>query len=397
MTRKCKDWIDTYITYTKGTEAPRLFHFFAGVSCIAGVLRRKVWIDQVRFKWFPGMYIVLVADPGIATKSTTADLAMELLQSVPGIKFGPDNVTWQSLVTSFAGSCESFEYNGEYHPMSPLTLVASEFGSLMDLHNQEMVNLFITLWDGRKKYEKETKMSGNDVIEAPWINLLACTTPSWIATNMDQLATSGGLTSRTIYVFAEAKENYIAYLDEYAPTGLDQLKADLVHDLEHMAVNLTGPYTISSEARAWGRQWYEELWTKHYSVDSPDWAKGYIARKQTHVHKLAMILSASRSDSLVILPEDLQLADTMLLSIESDLAKVFAKVGKSPEAIAAAKILEFVQRRQVCPYGEVVKMLQQELPDFRDFEGILNGLIRSEQIKMDIRPTGAYLSAKGVS
>jgi hypothetical protein len=392
MTRKCNNWIDTYISYTKGTEAPRLFHFFAGVSCIAGALRRKVWIDQIRFKWFPGMYIVLVADPGIATKSTTADLAMELLQAVPGIKFGPDNVTWQSLVTSFAGACESFEWNGEYHPMSPLTLVASEFGSLMDLHNQEMVNLFITLWDGRKKYEKETKMSGTDVVEAPWINLLACTTPSWIATNMDQLATSGGLTSRTIYVFAEAKANYIAYLDEYAPTGLEQLKADLTHDLEHMAVNLAGPFTISPEARSWGRQWYEDLWTKHYSIDAPDWSKGYIARKQTHVHKLAMILSASRNDSMRITQDDLQLADQMLLSIETDLAKVFAKVGKSDEALAAAKILEFVTRRITCPYEEALKFVHSELPNFHDFEGILNGLIRSAQIRCDVRPTGAFLS-----
>lgn len=382
MTRKLADWLTSYLKYTEGTEAPRIMHFFAGVTTIAGALRRKVWIDQVRFKWFPSFYVVFVADPGIATKSTTADLAMDLLREVPGIKFGPDNVTWQSLVTSFAASCESFEYNGEWLPMSAITLVASEFGSLMDLRNQEMINLFITLWDGRAKYEKTTKLSGNDTIEAPWINLLACTTPSWIATNMDHLATSGGLTSRTIYVFADAKENYIAYLDEYAPKDLGTLRADLIQDLEHISMRLSGAFTITANARKWGRSWYEALWKEHYSPDAEDWLKGYIARKQTHVHKLAMILSVSRGDTMLITEDDLMLADQMLLSIEKDLEKVFSKVGKSSSAVALDKFLEYLKRRMVCPYEDAYRMIQSSFPDFREFEGILAGTLRAGLVEM---------------
>jgi Protein of unknown function (DUF3987) len=382
VSRRLTDWLDSYIRYTQGTESPRIMHFFAGCSAIAGALRRKVWIDQVRFKWFPGMYIVFVADPGIATKSTTADLAMDLLREVPGVKFGPDNVTWQSLVTTFAGACESFEYDGQWYPMSAITLVASEFGSLMDLHNQEMINLFITLWDGRPKYEKSTKMSGNDTVEAPWINLLACTTPSWIATNMDQLATSGGLTSRTVYVFAEGKANYIAYLDEYAPKDIEELKANLIHDLEYISMNLAGPFTITPEARTWGRTWYENLWKVHYSADKADWLKGYLARKQAHIHKLAMILSVSRGDSLTLTPDDLILADTMFLSIEADLSRVFSKVGKSPEAIASEKLVDFIRRERVTSYEAAYRMVEATFPNHRDFEGILNGAIRSGRITM---------------
>mgnify|MGYP001584454575 FL=1 len=74
MTRRCADWIQTYIRYTSGTESPRIMHFWSAVSAMAGALRRKVWFDQIRFKWYCSFYIVFVADPGIATKSTTADL-----------------------------------------------------------------------------------------------------------------------------------------------------------------------------------------------------------------------------------------------------------------------------------------------------------------------------------
>jgi hypothetical protein len=357
-------------------------HFFAGVSAIAGALRRKVWIDMVRYKWYPSFYIVFVADPGIVAKSSTADIAMDLLRRVPGVKFGPDSVTWQSLVTSFAGSCESFEWNGDFIPMSPITLLASEYGSLMNLADQDMVNLFITLWDGRDRYDKQTKMSGNDTIEAPWINLLACTTPSWMATNMTKLATAGGLTSRTIYVFAEAKEAFVPYPDQAAPPNVLTLRDNLIHDLEYISLRLVGRITLSEAAREWGEAWYTRLWRELYKPELPDWHKGYIARKQTHLHKLATVLSVSRGDSLIIGPDDLKLADQMLLSVEQDLSKVFSLVGKSETAVEANRLIDYIRRRGECPYEDAYRMIHASFPDFREFEGILQGAIRSGVLQL---------------
>lgn len=393
MSRKLADWLESYITYTSGTEAPKILHFYAGVSAIAGALRRKVWIDMKRYQWYPSFYIVFVADPGIVAKSSTADLSMELLKAVPGIKFGPDAVTWQSLVTTLAASVELFEWNGDFHPMSALTLLASEFGSLMDLREQGVVNLFITLWDGRKTYDKQTKTSGSDIIEAPWINLLACTTPSWIATNMNQLATAGGLTSRTIYVFASQKESFVAYPDEAVPDGYEDLKMNLIHDLEHIATNLVGPMTLTPTAREWGRVWYQDLWTRVYTSDKADWAKGYLSRKQTHLHKLAMVLSVSRGDSLEVTPEDLILAETMLKSVEKDLDQVFQHVGKSDDSLQAAKFLDTIQVRGEMTYQEAYKNLATHFPDARDLEGVLQALIRAGYIALEQRADGLWMRA----
>jgi hypothetical protein len=391
MTRKLSNWITSYMDYTKGTEAPKIMHFFAATSAIAGALRRKVWVDNIRFKWFPCQYVVFVADPGIVSKSSTADLAADLLRQVPGINFGPDSVTWQSLVVSFAGACESFEFEGSYHPMSALTLVASEFGSLMDLSNQEMINLFIELWDGKAKYDKQTKMSGSEVIEAPWINLLACTTPSWVATNMSQLATAGGLTSRTLYIFGEGKENLIAQPRKAAPSGYAGLRDDLIHDLEHISTTLCGPFKFTPEAEDWETEWYRRLWTDEYRPELPDWHKGYLARKQTHINKLAMILSVSRGDSLEITLEDYQLAELMLQSVETDLAKVFAKVGRSEESIQCEKLLEFVKRAGEAQYDACYRVLHNAFPDARDFEGIVSGAIKAGFVMLTQKGPTMYL------
>ena len=132
-TRNFPNWLSAFLEYASHTEAPKIMHTWAGVSAIAGALRRKVWIDQYYYRWTPNFFVILVAPPGVVSKSTTADVAMSLLRDVPGIKFGPDVVTWQSLVTSFAAACESFEYDGDWHPMSAMTLVSSELGNLINI------------------------------------------------------------------------------------------------------------------------------------------------------------------------------------------------------------------------------------------------------------------------
>lgn len=400
MARKLKDWLSRYVEYASVTEAPKKMHTWAGVGAIAASLRRKVWIDMKRFTWYPSFYIIYVAPPGIVAKSTTADIAMDLVKNVPGIKFGPNAITWQALVTAFAAASESFEYppgGGEYHPMSPLTLVASELGSLINLQDRDMVNLMIELWDGKRSYEKITKMSGNDVIEAPWINLQGCTTPHWIADNMPPATIGGGLSSRCIFIYADQKEKFIAYVDEFVQASDAALREALIHDLEYISMNLCGPYTITEDARKWGRQWYEWFWKSATERMDDKMIEGYAARKQTHMHKLAMIISASTRDDLVIDAMELQLAGAMLDDIEQDMPRVFSRVGRSETSLNAERFIDLVKKHKKIPYTEAYKYVHQAFPDFRDFEGILNGALRSGQVWVVFEANGAPMLTADVN
>lgn len=391
--RRCKDWLKSFVQYASHTESPRIMHFYAGVGAIAGALRRKVWIDQAYFRWYPGFFIIFVAPPGIVSKSTTADIAMDLLREVPGIKFGPDVVTWPALVSAFAASCESFVLNEEYHPMSPITLVASELGNLINPQDKDMINLFINLWDGRKSLEKVTKGAGNDTVEAPWINMLGCTTPHWIADNMPAATVGGGFTSRCIFVYADKKERYIAYPKFHVPQGQDQLRADLIHDLEHISTNLCGEFILTPDAVEWGTNWYKALWTHRPDYLEDDRLEGYLARKQTHLHKLAMVISASASDSLTITADNLQLADQMLTTVETDLGKVFSRIGRSEDSLQVERLIQFVVKKGEVPYSEAYRLIHSFFPDFRDFEGIVSGVVRAGFLALTTRPDGFWISA----
>lgn len=385
MTRNHRDWLAAFCDYAKYGEAPRRMHFWVGVSAIAGALRRRVWIDQAYFRWYPNFYIILVAPPGIVSKSTTASTAMRLLRQVPGINFGPDVVTWQALIGAFAESTETFQLGDEHHVMSAMTIESSEFGNLLNPQDREMVDLLVNLWDGKQgAFEKRTKMSGNDSVENPWINLIGCTTPAWIAGNFPDYMIGGGFTSRCLFVYADQKEKYVAYPGLCVPNDLHQREHSLLEDLEHIAISICGEYELHPSAIAWGEKWYKEHFT-HQPMDlDDDRFGGYIARKQTHIHKLAMVLAASQRDERVILKEDLQVANDMVTDLEADMPQVFSKLGRTEESAAAERLLSFIQRRGGCRFSEAYRYVHSNFPGAKGFQDIVDGLIRSNQIKMQL-------------
>jgi len=383
--RNHPDWLQAYISYTSNSEAPSYMHFWSGVSAIAGALRRKVWFDMGHFAWYPNFYIIFVAPPGIVAKSTTSGIAMNLLRQVPGIKWGPDVVTWPALVTCFAESTEAFEYKDTINQMSCLTLESSEFGNLLDPQDRKMVDLYVHLWDAKTgEFNKVTKNNGVDNVVNPWINMIACTTPAWVADNFPEYMIGGGFFSRCVFVYAEKKAKLIAYpFLEMEKEGRDMKleEARLVDDLKQIA-NLTGQYKLTANAITYGQQWYEEQWdNKPIDMDEARFG-GYFSRKQSHLHKLAMVLAAATSNKLLINKATLQTANAMVTDLENEMMKVVSKVGKTTTSLNVDRLTDYLCKRGRVPYNEVYRFIHSYFPSARDFEDVVAGLVNSGQIRL---------------
>ena len=345
--RNFTNLINAYLAYSDNSEAPEKFHLWTAVSVIAGALRRRVWIDQNHFQWTPNMYIIFVAPPGIVSKSTTASIGMNLLRQVEGVKFGPDAVTWQALVQALSDSKEMFKLDDAdemWHTMSALTCVCSEFGNFLDPRDRAMVDALVSLWDGQVgTWSKVTKTQGSDLIENPWVNVLACTTPDWIAGNFPDSLIGGGFTSRCVFVYADRKRKLIAY-PKYA-TGAEEhheLQIKLVQDLGHIANVIAGEYLLSPAARSFGERWYENHYENPPAGLMGERFAGYIARKQTHIHKLAMVLAAAEHDKLIIEEHHLSNAASLVDTLELDMPKVFNRIGVSAEQKSTKSLVAHV-------------------------------------------------------
>lgn len=373
-------------------------HFFAGVSAIAGALQRRVWFPQPNYRWYVNHFIILVAPPGVVSKSTTANIAMNLLRRVPGVRFGPDVVTWQALVSAFAAASEQFpipleDGTQDFHAQCALTIASSELGNLLDPQDKQMMDLLTNLWDcNQGAFEKHTKGSGKDVIENPWINIIGCTTPAWIAGNFPDYVIGGGFASRTLFIYAEKKEKLIAYPSRLAPEKFSEVGDLLVQDLEAIS-RMAGPFHLSRAAEEWGTEWYKRHHEHPPALQKDDRFGPYMSRRQAHMHKLAMVLSAARGESMTIEAEDLATADTMLKSIEEDMPKVFEKMGQTQKGLQANRFISFVRQSGRVTQAEAYKYIHSHFPDAREFSAILQGAINSGQLLVKNEAGQIYLEA----
>lgn len=348
MTRQLKDWLRSYLEYTQFSESPEIFHFWTGVSVIAGALRRRVWIDQRYFEWTPNFYIVLVAPAGVVSKSTSLGIGKNLLQELPDIKFGPDSGTWQAIGQSLMEAQEFVpltpgDYEGKMESMSCITCAVGELGTFLDFQDRKLIDTLTSLWDGQRgTFEHRTRTQGTININNPWINLISATTPAWLRHNVPIEAIGAGFASRVIFVFGEKKRQFIPYPALMGDNNeMNDLREKLVEDLRNIG-SMLGEMVLTPEAVMWGSQWYQNHWTNRPIHMASERFDGYLARKQTHIHKLAIIISASESSNCIITEVHLQKAEKIVSAMEHDMIRVFESIGVAPMSRLLQEIVSFL-------------------------------------------------------
>lgn len=341
------DWLADFVEYgSHGEASPRLL-YWVGVSTIAGALRRKVWFDMGDFQWSPNFYILIVGEPGTVRKSTSMDVGMRFLKRIEGIHRGPSIVTWQALVQYIAEHRDDVLLpDGTDFEMSPVTLAISEFGSFFDPANRELGDTLTDLWDGKlDTIEKMTKSSGHDIMVNPWINLIAATTPKWLATHFTESMVGGGLASRFIFLYGEMPTKDIAYPKRHMGDMEERRRTEMtLLDRLRAVANYGGEYELTEEAYEWGADWYADERGLLRKMTPNSLERGFVVRKQAHVHKLAMIISAARGEFPTITLDHLLEAERQLKALEADTREVFGFVGQTKLTTASREIVEAVKR-----------------------------------------------------
>jgi hypothetical protein len=381
--RELPDWLSEFMETAKWGEAPPYFYFWTGVATIAAALQRRTWLPMGTFTWYPNLYTILVAPPGIVQKSSTSDLGMRLLKQIPGVHQGPTTLTWQSLYDAFQEVGHEFEISPtETATQFPLYINSSELGITLKMQDTEMVDQLVHMWDGYE-LKKRTRMDGEMVIPTPSLNLIACTTPSWIAENVPAYLIGGGLTSRMLFVYGEHKERYVAYPQRHIPADYVARQSRLVRDLERIH-NLVGAFSLTEDAYKWGEDWYEDFHKNQAPKLDKTLIGGYIARKQTLVHKVAMILTVSLGDSLVISRQTLERSAALISQLEEHMPKVYSRIGMTADANAAQQILAFLERYDgKADFNLLYRYMHRYYSDPVIFENVLKGMIEANLISIN--------------
>jgi hypothetical protein len=380
--RNFPNFIDAFIEYSSILEAPTRMYFWTAVSTLSGCLRRKVWIGGHHFKWYPNFFVVFVAPPGIISKSVTASIGMELLRKVDGVFFGPSVVTWQALVSAIKDAEEivGVDYEGNDIKESCLTIESSELGNLFDPDDRDKVDMFITLWDG-KSFDKATKSGGLEVVTNPWLNVIACTTPSWLKSNCKESIIEGGFTSRCIFVYGTKKRQYVAMPWKHEPKEIEATKRLLIQDLQYINDNIKGRFTLDKKADEFAEDWYAshcKMVEKNYEVEKH---QAHIARLQSNQFKLSMVLSAAERDDLLITEEIIKTATSMIMDTSKDLPAIFNGLNQSDLSKNTDRLLIYIKQKGTVDYKDAYRTLHGFFPSPKIFEEAVYGLVMSGQIQ----------------
>lgn len=377
-TRNFDNWIEAYTSFTDNTEAPLSFRTWTAIATLAGALGRKAWVNIGRFTVAPSFYIVFVAPPGVATKSTTASVGINLLKEGTKANVFTGAITRQAIMDELEDGVGQVQIGNKLLEMTSVTMFASELGVLLGGHDMQLVDTFVDVWDSKPEIEKRTRGEGKKSIPRPFINLLGCTTPGWLQANSEAYSIDGGLFSRTIFVYADKKEKLIAYPDE---TTDDTYRKQLMADLAKIG-EMRGEFTLTAEALEWGRAWYEQLYRNPPEHLANEMFQAYVSRRQTHLHKTALIISAASSTDQVITLEHLVVAESVLYGAEQGLAKIYQAVMSTEKTHAYNLIIKLLS---MMPQGvgkqALFKMLGSKVT-LAEFESGLQAAIFAGQVKM---------------
>lgn len=349
MARIFDDWLAAYLEHTTVSEAPDVFHFWCGVSTIAGALRRRVWIEEYKYQVVPNFYIALVAPPGTVKKSTAMRVGISMLEKVPGVKIGPQSITWQALTKALEEARITMPYGGERTTMSCLTIGIGELGTFLKPADDGLLSALIAMWDGQlETWSHRTISKGETKIKNPWLNIVGCTTPSWLRANFPDIMLEGGLVSRVVFVFAKEKRRHIAFPSRHIQgPEFEKRRADLISDLIQIA-QLKGPVKLTEGAYKWGELWYGELDANRPPELSAERYAGFYSRKFIHALKLAIVLNVARGDDLIISEADMILAAAKLEELERPMLEVFQNIGTGSYTKHIRDICAFVKAYKTC-------------------------------------------------
>lgn len=390
--RQCANWLTDFGRWSlPRSEAPETYIFWTGLFALSSALRRHVSVTKDylgSWECGPNLYIMFVADPGKARKTTTTFYAEELFERLEldhkaGITMAPDLITKESLLSTLVKS-----------PDQSMCILSGEFGEFIVKSGVEMYSFLTNAYDGKKKLSASTLSRGLEFASKPCVNLLGATTPAWLADNMPESVIGGGFASRTIFIFEESVRHRQMYYESLDYRAIDALGARLAEDLAFIATEIHGPFEIDEPAKIFMEKWYKD------NADAGTAAQyklhGYFERRPAHIHKIAMLIHLAYDNDRVILKPDFERAIILLKQIEQKLPKTFQAVGRNPYTIDMGRILEFVKENK--------RVTKQEL--FSQFfhiatpsvlQELLDGLLAMQLLQVEVNGNKSFIVSGGVS
>ena len=380
--RTLSNWLDGYLELLSETEPARAFQKWVGLSAIAAALRKKVSLSLGRIRIYPNLYVVLVAEPGVARKTQAINYGLDLLSNIPDIVMSADATTKEALLQDME-ECQAKEPmpDGDVFVHSSINVVSRELESFLGQkkENTKMLVLLTDLFDCQElPWKYRTKNSGSNTLPSLFLNFLAATTPDSLASCFPVSAIGAGLTSRIMFIWADKKWKKVTR-PKMTPYEI-KLKESLIKDLYLISI-MSGEMEFTPEAYELWDKWYQ-----NYEEADPDRVckdpsfNGWYSRKPTYVLKLSLVLSAAQSSKMLVKWEHFEQAFKLVEDVERDMGNVFKSIGKSVVTAEVDMVTQIIKAHGWIREKILLAMVWRDI-DAMKFDNVIQTVIRKGSAK----------------
>ena len=277
-----KSWVES----RRILETPVGFDLAVGISAIGACLRRNVWIDQIQFKVYPNISVLLVGPSGIG-KDTAINGVASLLQGNVGVIGGR---TAETIVTTMMGL-------GDPACAVLLAKELSEFFGPKE-YQQGMLETITELLSTGDSYNASLKSNPNAIVQRPTLTVMGGSTKDWLHKAMPPEAMTGGFYPRFLIVYEEQGKRHVPWVE--FDTNENELRAaeaarnSFYQGLQSVVMANFGKMTPSDSAKEIYRQFYVER-RQYFSPNS----EAYAHRCRDTVLRIAMVSAVSRMSSVI--------------------------------------------------------------------------------------------------
>jgi len=241
--RNYSSFLDEYYKYAADGFCPNKFHYWTGISLIAGALERKVFIKQDKYNFYPNLYIMLVSGPGMGKSSAMSIGVTGLLSQLDGMNFIPQHITEAKLVEIMSHRKSFYQGNKELIHSSAYWY-ASEGSNVLEEKKGggDIIPMITDLYDCPVDWKKGTKIDGILELKNLCLNMLSGLTFDFAKRLILGANSAGGFASRNIYVVHN--QLMVRHPTWESISANSEVKQKLIADL-HEINKMTGQFKLT--------------------------------------------------------------------------------------------------------------------------------------------------------
>lgn len=382
MSRVIKDgtWLNAYHRYTDKQESPKNFHFWVGLTMLSAALRRRIFINRGAYKVYPNQYVLLVAESASCRKSVAMKLGLQLIDALNCIKSVHERCTVEGLLDTMniGNAYESRIKPGKIMYDGSILIHADELSNLFSkaTYITDLVSFLTAAYTSSAELGFLTRNKGHRKVKGPCPTVLAGTTPEQLGEIFPIITLSSGFMGRIVTVMGKRGRR------EPEPMIDTKLIKPLVEDLKHIT-ELEGEMMISMEGRKYFNEWYMNLGDPANTESA-----AFFERKHDHALKVAMLLSISESDDLIITRKHLQAAIEIVDQIELSIPGAVEMIGATNESRTVDLVYRIIVHNmpEGISHSVLLRKLQRKIHYSAELQDMLDRLSSSNLIKSGIIP-----------